>query len=122
MVKELEKLLKKHQIDKCDVIYVASSGFAVYWDKDFVDRTILALLNTFKNKTIIMPSFSFDFCDTGVYNVKESSTYCGIVSEKFMKMDGVKRTIATPMHNVSIWGKKQNYFLNKSYTSSFGLD
>lgn len=116
----LKEILIKNNINDCDILYVASSGFAIYWDKKFVHNTIDTLIELMKNKTLVMPSFSFDFCDNGIYDVNKSPTYCGIVSSNFMHRKDVKRTIHTPMHNVSIFGEKQFYFLSQVYETSFG--
>ncbi|MCL2860149.1 MAG: AAC(3) family N-acetyltransferase [Oscillospiraceae bacterium] len=119
---KLLNTLKDFNLSDYDIIYVASSGFANYWDKDFDQKIIEALVEIMKDKTLIMPSFSFDFCDHKIYSVTNSTTFCGSICEKFRKLPNVKRTMFPPVHNVSIFGKLQSVFCDKKYTSSFGED
>ena len=119
---ELLNIFKELNLSGYDIVYVASSGFANYWDNNFDQKIIVALIETMKDKTLIMPSFSFDFCDYKTYSVINSKTFCGSVCEKFRKWSNVRRTMFPPVHNVSILGKLQPVFCNKKYTSSFGED
>lgn len=120
MYENLEKVLEEFKLNNYDIVYVASAGFALYWDNMFDKKLIKVLKNIMKGKTIIMPTFSFDFCDKGVYSVNDSTTFCGLICERFRKEKDVVRTCFSPMHNVSIWGKLKDYFNEKEYISSFG--
>lgn len=121
MYDNLENELKNFVDSKSfDVLYLASSNFAQFFNANFPQMIISTLKKIMEDKTIIVPTFSFDFCDTGRYSIKESGTFCGGISSLFLKDPDVERTIYPPMHNVAIWGKLQSKFLNKKYESSFG--
>lgn len=115
---DLINIFKKLKLDEYDIIYVASSGFAHFWDANFEKKIIKAL--KLVCNTLIMPSFSFDFCDKGFYSVKSSKTFCGKISEMFLQDPETVRTKYSPMHNVTIYGKEKDYFNKKQYYSSFG--
>ncbi len=117
-----EELVKFIDVKNIDILYLASSNFAQFFNNRFPYMIIETLKKIMKNKTIIVPTFSFDFCDTGVYSINNSDTYCGGIASLFLKAKGVERTLFPPMHNVAIWGKLQSRFLNKKYGSSFGED
>lgn len=106
--------------NKIDILYVASSSIAKYFNNQFDRLVIDSLIKIMRGKTIIMPTFSFDFCDTGQYSVLKSKTFCGGISSKFLEYKEVRRSLYSPMHNVAIWGALQKYFMSKKYNSSFG--
>lgn len=114
---ELIDFIKSKDID---VLYLASSNFAQFFNADFPNIVISTLKKIMKDKTLIVPTFSFDFCDTGTYSVLNSSTFCGGVSQLFLKEKDVERTMFPPMHNVAVWGKLKPVLTQKNYTSSFG--
>ena len=93
---------------------------AKHFNNEFDTLLIDSLIKIMDGKTLIMPTFSFDFCDTGEYSVLKSNTFCGGISSKFLEYTGVRRTLYTPMHNVAIFGNLQDYFLSKEYQTSFG--
>lgn len=112
----LNKLINFKQID---ILYLATASFAKFFEKDFDDIVIKNIKSLVKDKTLVVPTFSFDFCDKGVYSVKESSTFCGGISSKFILDKDSVRLKYNPIHNVTIWGKLKNAF-DKKYTSTFG--
>ena len=115
----LRKFIPNNNID---ILYVASSSIAKYFNEKFDILLIDSLIEIMHNKTIIMPTFSFDFCDIGEYSVLNSKTFCGGISSKFLKYKGVKRSLYSPMHNVAILGRLQKYLLSKEYSTSFGVN
>ena len=122
MYENINSVLNKLNLQVYDILYVSSAGFANHWEPNFNLLIISALRKIMKGKTIIMPSFSFDFCDNGVYDINHSKNYCGSISETFRKQTDVARTLYSPVHNVCVWGKLQDYFIGKKYSSSFGED
>ena len=58
----LRKFIPNNNID---ILYVASSSIAKYFNEKFDILLIDSLIKIMHNKTIIMPTFSFDFCDIG---------------------------------------------------------
>ena len=59
----LNKLINFKQID---ILYLATASFAKFFEKDFDDIVIKNIKSLVKDKTLVVPAFSFDFCDKGV--------------------------------------------------------
>ncbi len=72
--------------------------------------------------TLIMPTFSFDFCDYGVFDQDNTGTYCGYMSSNFMKLPVAQRTWCTPIHTVAVIGKYTSTIMNLRPYTCFGSD
>lgn len=69
--------------------------------------------------TIIMPCFSYTFCNKGeVYDPEETPSTMGILAERFRGLTGTVRTI-DPIFSVAIGGKEKDFFSDIS-TDCFG--
>ena len=67
------------------------------------------------NGTLVMPSFpggsEFFLVQSGaVFDVKNTPSDCGLITEYFRKMPGVKRSL-NPGHCMAAWGKNQDHIL-----------
>ena len=71
------------------------------------------------DSTILMPSFSFDFSDSGYWNAKKTQSKMGVLTEYFRNLNGSVRTIH-PFHSVVALGKYAKYFAESNSLSSFG--
>ena len=108
--------LKNVGISKGDVIFVHSSvssfGKLSTFDTAFLLKT---LINFFKesvgsNGTIILPTFSYSFSKNEPYDIVNSKSKVGILTEYFRKQQEVSRTIH-PNHSVAVWGKHKSELL-----------
>jgi aminoglycoside 3-N-acetyltransferase len=89
-------------------------------------RFLRALINVFKEAvtsrgTIIMPTFSYSFLKGEIYDINNSPSTAGILTEFFRKQKGVIRTI-NPDLSFAVWGKNKQYFTGHLGKSSFGKD
>jgi aminoglycoside 3-N-acetyltransferase len=109
--KELVKGFKELGIKVGDIVFVHSS-YKSFGGVEGGPRTVIdALLNVLgKNGTLIMPTFTLDFCNQynkygiGFFNVNNSPSEMGILTELVRKMSGAKRTI-NPIYSVAVYGK-----------------
>jgi aminoglycoside 3-N-acetyltransferase len=88
------------------------------------NRFLSALVNVFKKAvgvkgTIIMPTFSYSFLKGETYDVKNSPSTAGILTEFFRKQKGVVRT-QNPDLSFAVWGNNKRYFTEHLGKSSFG--
>jgi len=70
-----------------------------------------------KNKTYILPTFTFTRKKR--WDLKNSQSETGVLSEYFRKYIGSRRTVH-PIHSVSIYGKNSNDIPEHNCSSSFG--
>nr|WP_229238448.1 AAC(3) family N-acetyltransferase [Campylobacter volucris] len=71
-----------------------------------------------KSGTLIMPTFTYSFCENEIYNKQCSQSYMGTLTNFFRTQSGVKRT-NDPIFSFAIKGAKQDLFL-KDTKSCFG--
>jgi aminoglycoside 3-N-acetyltransferase len=69
--------------------------------------------------TIVMPAFSFNFPEVGVWENLNTKSKMGALTEAFRKHPGVYRT-NHPFHSVCVLGKHQDKFKACDCISSFG--
>lgn len=70
--------------------------------------------------TLIMPTFTYSFCENKDYDMDNSKSTMGILTEYFRNLKGVKRT-NDPIFSFAVRGAKENLFLN-DVKSCFGDD
>lgn len=68
--------------------------------------------------TIIMPTFSYSFCNNEIFDVEKTRGTVGALNEFFRKSDDTLRT-AQPIFSCSVWGNRKSEFLDISL-DSFG--
>lgn len=104
-------------IHKGDVIMVHSDikpfGRLGTSDKDFLLQSIIDAIkeSVGGNGTIIMPTFTYSFFKNEAYDIKNSKSAVGVLTEYFRKQLDVSRTIH-PTHSVAIWGRHKNELLS----------
>jgi aminoglycoside 3-N-acetyltransferase len=120
--KDFVDALRAIGIEKGDVIFVHSDlsvfGKLITLDRDFL---LNALVDVFKdcvgeNGTIIMPTFTYSFCNGEIFDVVNTKSTVGVLTEFFRKQPDVSRTIQ-PIFSVAIWGKHRDEFLDISKDS-----
>ena len=120
---ELQTVLYECDITAGDIVYVASSMASLIGVKNSEENVINLLSDVIgKNGTIVMPTFSFDFCDNGYFNLKTTDTFCGNLPRHFMKRECVYRTKHTPIHTVAASGKYAKEISHIYTLTSFGKD
>lgn len=114
--KDIENALAGLGIKKGDSIMV-HSDIGSFGKLAAFDRTSLlqALVDSLKesvgNGTIIMPTFTYSFFKNEPYDIANSKSTVGTLTEYFRKQTDVSRTIH-PTHSVAVWGKHKKDFLN----------
>ncbi len=77
------------------------------------------LIQYFENHTLIVPSFTYSFCKTGLFNKKTSISEVGIFTEYFRNQKNVIRT-NHPIFSVCSLGSNSNLFKDNLSNSSTG--
>lgn len=108
-------------IQKGDTICVHSQifslGRAVIAKKDFLAYMVNLLQYVVgESGTLLMPTFSYSFCKNEIYDIEQSRSDVGILTEYFRKLPGVVRT-SHPIFSFAIWGKRKKEFLDLPITS-----
>jgi aminoglycoside 3-N-acetyltransferase len=68
--------------------------------------------------TLMMPAYTYSFCEGREFDVKRSPSTVGLLTEYFRKMPGVTRTLE-PIFSMAIYGAGKKYFSEIS-NSCFG--
>ena len=71
--------------------------------------------------TLIVPTFTFSFCKTGVFDSESTKSEAGLLSEVLRKRDDAERS-KHPIYSVAAWGKNKEYYLSSDNTTCFGED
>lgn len=70
--------------------------------------------------TLLMPAYNFkSWTEEHYFDIKETSSGVGILTDMFRKMEGVKRT-QHPIHSLSVWGKLRDEICTIDAENSFG--
>lgn len=88
----------------------------------FLDTFVTALREVIdSNATLIMPTFTYSYCKQQVYDVRNSPSTMGILTEYYRRLPECKRTL-DPIFSFAISGKNANYYLHADVHSCFGID
>jgi aminoglycoside 3-N-acetyltransferase len=108
-------------LEKDDVILVYSSFASfggVLGGPQIVIDALLDILG--KNGTLIVPTFNFSFSNNkSIFDIKNTPSEMGIISEFVRKTNQSKRTI-DPVYSFSILGKLKETLSSISYLNSYG--
>ena len=107
-------------IDPNGCVYVAASSISMLWNPNFVKDINDSLTDYFINGTIVMPAFSSDFRNKGVFNAKDSKSICGLIAEYFRRNQNVSRTTLSPLHTVCCKGTYEREIMQCKAKTSFG--
>ena len=83
-----------------------------------LNNILLLIKNRFKNNTILMPTFTFNFNKLKKWSYKNSKSESGALSELFRK-ESNGRTIH-PIHSIAYYGKHHSLIPRHECNSSFG--
>ncbi len=71
--------------------------------------------------TLLFPTFNFDFCEGGGFDIKKSVSQTGALSRAAIKRADFSRT-RHPIHSFAVWGRHQTELCGMRNKESFGLD
>jgi aminoglycoside 3-N-acetyltransferase len=104
-----------------DTLYVASSVEGLGMMADPLGETLGALFDAVGNEgTLVMPTFNFSFCEGAPFDLGQTPSTCGQLSEAFRLLPGVLRSCSPPYHSIAAWGKYAQALTEKCSTTSFG--
>ena len=113
-------------IEKGDTIFV-HSDIAVFGKLATHDRKFLfdSLINAMKEVVgdkgnIIMPTFTYSFCKKEIFDVDNTPSTVGALTDYFRKLPDVQRSVH-PIFSVAVWGRDRESLCNIS-KDSFGED
>jgi len=109
--------LKEAGIQKADTVLV-TSDISVFGKLRLLDRDLLckALVDAIKEVvgdqgTIVMPTFSYSFCNNDVFDINSTRSTVGVLTEYFRQQPDTSRT-HQPIFSMAIWGKHQQELLD----------
>ena len=119
---ELISKFKELGIKEGDVILVHSSFNSLGTVSNGPDDVIDALLHVIgKNGTLIVPTFNFDFCNGDTFNLNETPSQMGIITE-FVRLNPNSLRTKDPVYSFAIMGKLKEKLGNLVYNSCYGND
>lgn len=68
-----------------------------------------------RSGTLIMPTFTYDFCNGRDFDKRHNKSTMGVLTEFFRKQEGVLRT-DDPIYSFAIWGSDKEDFLKPTST------
>lgn len=127
---EFEEALASVILPEDEIVFVFSGlwSFANFLDVPVRESPRL-VLDSIRNvvsgrRTLIMPAYNWSFCSTRSFDVRETPSEVGVISELFRKMPGVARTFSpinshcvtgprsaelTAIRNKTLWGDASEY-------------
>src|SRR3989338_1633854 len=123
---DIAKALRRCGIKKGDILFV-HSDISAFGKLSTLDAAFLlkTLIDTLKESvgsagTIIMPTFTYSFTENKPYDMANSKSKVGILTEYFRKLPDVGRTTHAD-HSVAVWGKYKSELLRIG-KDTFGND
>lgn len=124
-VEDMQNVIKRIGIKKGDTLCVHSQVFSlgkpILSKEEFFETIVKILQDAVGGEgKLIMPTFTYSFCNGKVYDVRNSPSTVGVLTEYFRKMPGVVRT-NHPIFSFSIWGRDKEEYLDIG-PDAFSLD
>lgn len=124
-VGDLQNALQELGIRQGDTVCVHSQIYSLGMPRMSRSEYLKTILNVLKEAvgesgTIIMPAFSYSFCEKEVFDVQNSKSTVGLLTEYFRNSEGVSRTVH-PIFSFSVWGRRKEEFLDIS-TDAFSME
>jgi aminoglycoside 3-N-acetyltransferase len=86
------------------------------------NRLIDSFCDFLGNKgTLIIPSFSWEFCKNGFFDKKKTKSITGSFANTALNRKDFKRTL-NPVYSFLVYGKDQKYLCSLKHHDSFGLN
>ncbi len=119
-VREFEARLPELGVEGGCILYLAGSTAALPKSEHLYDVILDGFVRAVGEQgTIVMPTFSFEFCDRAFFDPKSSDTYCGRLSTAFLRRNDVCRTWYPPIHTVAVVGTHKQHLLSLRPTTGF---
>jgi aminoglycoside 3-N-acetyltransferase len=116
--------LKSVHANECDILFVHTDVAFGTLNPEIRRKEYLhylyEALQALNVGTIVLPAFTFSFCNNEIYDMKNSRTLMGALNEYIRIQPGVVRT-RDPLLSMIIFGKEKNMFENIG-KSSLGKD
>jgi aminoglycoside 3-N-acetyltransferase len=114
---DIQEALYKVGIENGDHILVHSDisvfGKIATLDRNYFLTAIIEQLAKAVGQagTLVMPTFSYSFCKNEIFDIQDTKSTVGTLTEFFRQQSGVTRT-KHPIFSAAIRGAKQDYFLD----------
>ena len=119
--KDLISGFRKLGLTKDDTVLVHSSFKSFGGVEGGAQAVIDAILEVIQGGTLIVPTFNFDFCEGKPFDVRNTPSYMGIITELIRKNQKSRRLLH-PIHSFSILGKLSEELGSLRYKSTYGED
>jgi aminoglycoside 3-N-acetyltransferase len=119
---DFSQALKNVGVVKGDIILVHSDisvfGKLVSNNRGFLFSSLINVLKdaVTEDGLIIMPTFSYSFCNNCVFDPEKTKSKVGVLTDFFRTQPGVVRTVH-PIFSFALWGKRSESFLSISKDS-----
>jgi aminoglycoside 3-N-acetyltransferase len=119
---ELVEGFKESGLIEGDTVLVHSS-YKSFGGVSGGPKTVIdALLHVLGEEgTLIMPTFNFDFCKGEAWDVRQTPSHMGILTE-LVRQNPESRRVFHPIYSFSVLGQRAEEFGSLRYTSSYGPD
>jgi aminoglycoside 3-N-acetyltransferase len=114
---DIVNALKEVGVNENDTIFVHSDisvfGKLCITDRGFLLQSLVDALkeSVGQNGRIVIPTFSYSFCNNDVFDIEETKSSVGVLSEYFRKQKDVVRTVH-PIFSSVIWGGSKEELLD----------
>jgi aminoglycoside 3-N-acetyltransferase len=86
-----------------------------------VDTVLSGLADTVPEGVLVMPTFTYSFCNDEEFDVEETPSTVGVLSERFRRLPGVRRT-ADPIFSSAVRGAMPERLFAVGDVDCFGED
>jgi len=127
MVSDTIKTLREIGIKEGDTIFLHSDAIVVSQYSGFGNKKgIISFINYItdyigKKGTLIMPTFTYSFSENVIYDIKNSPSKVGLITEVFRGMPGVIRS-PDPIFSIASYGRDSNQYTSFDPYYCFGDD
>jgi aminoglycoside 3-N-acetyltransferase len=112
------KTFKKLGLKKGDMVYVASDivGLIIFFKKKKKSFNLELFINSLlevvgEKGTLLFPTFNWGFCNGETFDIKNTLSKCGSLTNYVLKRKDFLRT-KHPIYSFAVYGKYQKFFCN----------
>lgn len=124
-IRDLYEVLERLQINQGDILCVHSQIFGfgkpLVTKEEFMEIIIGVLKEKIgENGTLIMPAFSYSFCRNETFDIRNTPSTVGVLTEFFRTSNDVIRS-SHPIFSFTVWGNKKEEYIDIG-PDAFSLD